>query len=141
VWTGAFFLIAFVGIRASQRIDAPRIALAIPSVEASAFLASAPAQTTQPPPCSSQGRVKDGRLPDGRVVLNRAGPGDLTNLPGIGEKRAQAIVDLRERLGRFRSLRDLLRVRGLGLKLLRRIESLVVIDPPVTREPHPEPQG
>jgi competence protein ComEA len=62
------------------------------------------------------------------IVLNRAGLDDLMRLPGIGRKRAQAIVELRERLGRFVRPSDLLRVRGIGTKALARLLPLVVID-------------
>ena len=55
---------------------------------------------------------------------------DLVQLPGIGVKRAQAIVALRNRLGRFLRVEDLLRVRGLGPRLLRRLRPHVTIDPP-----------
>ncbi|MBI4703118.1 MAG: helix-hairpin-helix domain-containing protein [Deltaproteobacteria bacterium] len=67
---------------------------------------------------------------DGRVVLNLAGKADLDRLPGIGEKRAQAIIALRHKLGRFRRPSDLLRIRGIGRRVLARIEPLVVVDAP-----------
>ncbi len=68
---------------------------------------------------------------DGKVILNLASVKDLVRLPGIGSKRAQAIVELRQRLGgKFRRLRDLLRIRGIGFRSLKRIEPLVVLNPP-----------
>ncbi len=68
-----------------------------------------------------------------KIVLNTAEAADLTKLPGVGAKRAQAILELRARLGRFRKVTDLLRVRGIGVKGLRKIEPLVVLDlPPVS---------
>jgi competence protein ComEA len=70
-----------------------------------------------------------GVTPDGRVVLNLASEDDLVKLPGVGRKRAQAILRLRSRLKRFRSLRQLLRVRGLGYRLLKRLKPRVVLDP------------
>jgi competence protein ComEA len=70
------------------------------------------------------------RLPDGRVVLNLASETELVELPGIGPKRAQAIVALRTKLGRFRRLEDLLRVRGIGPKAIARLRPLVVLDSP-----------
>ena len=67
---------------------------------------------------------------DGKTVLNLASEQDLEGLPSIGPKRAQAIVALRAELGRFRKLEDLLRVRGIGRRLLERLRPLVVLDPP-----------
>lgn len=69
-------------------------------------------------------------LPDGRIVLNLANETELTKLPGIGPKRAQAILAVRQRLGRFRRVEDLLRVKGIGRKMLDRIRPTVVLDPP-----------
>lgn len=69
-------------------------------------------------------------LADGRVVLNLAGEAELVKLPGIGPKRAQRILEARARLGRFRRVEDLLRVKGLGRKALAKIAPLVVLDPP-----------
>jgi competence protein ComEA len=62
------------------------------------------------------------------VVLNTATLEDLRRLPGIGQKRADAILALRARLGRFRALEDLLKVKGLGRATLKRIRPLVRLD-------------
>jgi competence protein ComEA len=73
-----------------------------------------------------------------KVVLNTASAAELCSLPGIGPKRAEQILLLREKLGgRFRRIEDLRRVRGIGRKALERLKPLVVLDPP---EPPPEAQ-
>lgn len=75
---------------------------------------------------------------DGKIVLNRATEDELTKLPGVGKKKAQAIVALREKLGgRFKRLEDLMRVRGLKRKALERIRPHVVLD----AEPHAPQNG
>ncbi|HMA92081.1 MAG TPA: helix-hairpin-helix domain-containing protein [Polyangiaceae bacterium] len=68
---------------------------------------------------------------DGRVILNLAGADALRRLPGIGPKRAEAILQLRAKLKRFKRATDLLRVRGIGPKSLARMQSHFVLDPPV----------
>jgi competence protein ComEA len=68
--------------------------------------------------------------PDGKVVLNLATEAELRKLPGIGKSRARAIVEQRGRLGRFRRLEDLLRVKGIGLKRLAALRAKVVLDAP-----------
>jgi competence protein ComEA len=68
--------------------------------------------------------------PDDPVVLNGASVDDLRRLPGIGEKRANAILALRERLGRFHAVEDLLKVKGIGRATLKRLRPLVRLDPP-----------
>ncbi len=68
---------------------------------------------------------------DGKVILNRANADELRTLPGIGKKRALAIVELRTRLGgRFKRTSDLLRLKGIGPKGLRKIQARAVLDAP-----------
>lgn len=58
------------------------------------------------------------RLPDGTVDVNTADLYELTELHGVGESLAQAILDEREAHGPFRYPEDLLAVRGIGAKKL-----------------------
>jgi competence protein ComEA len=69
---------------------------------------------------------------DGKVILNIASADELTKLPRVGPKRAQAILELRRKLGRFRQPTDLLRVRGIGRKTLKLMLPLLVVDAPAT---------
>jgi competence protein ComEA len=65
---------------------------------------------------------------EARVVLNRASAAELQRLPGVGAKRAEAILQLRQRLGRFRKPSDLLRVKGIGPRTLERMSPYLVLD-------------
>jgi competence protein ComEA len=85
------------------------------------------ADAATPPP--------SGVLPDGRIVLNAATAEELCRLPAVGPSRAAKIVELRARLGGFRSVRQLLRVKGIGPRTLKRITPLVVLDAPKGQEP------
>ncbi|WP_394823236.1 ComEA family DNA-binding protein [Pendulispora albinea] len=80
-------------------------------------------------PAPARGREGEA-TEDDPVVLNTATVNDLRRLPGVGAKRAEAILALRTRLGRFQRIEDLLRVRGIGRASLRRLRPLVRIDPP-----------
>jgi competence protein ComEA len=62
------------------------------------------------------------------VVLNRATAEELQRLPGVGAKRASAILALRQRLGRFQRKGDLLRVKGIGPRTLERLLPHIVLD-------------
>lgn len=66
-------------------------------------------------------------LADGGVVvdLNLAAEEDLRKLPGVGPGRARRILELRTRLGRFRSPDDLARIKGFGRSLLKRLRPMV----------------
>jgi competence protein ComEA len=82
-------------------------------------------------PNADGGASSPGLTADGKVILNLATITDLRKLPGIGQKRAQAILDLRQKLGgRFRKLTDLLRVKGIGVKRLAKLKDKMVLDPP-----------
>jgi competence protein ComEA len=54
----------------------------------------------------------------GTVNINSAGVEELQLLPRVGPSVAQRIVDFREDNGAFKSLDDLLLVRGIGEKTL-----------------------
>lgn len=55
-----------------------------------------------------------------RVNINTATAGELVTLNGVGAKTAQAIVDYRELMGRFDSVDDLTKVKGIGVKTLEK---------------------
>jgi competence protein ComEA len=59
------------------------------------------------------------------IDLNTASIAQLDKLPGIGPATAQAIVDYRSQHGRFRSIDELLKVRGIGPAKLDELRSLV----------------
>ena len=61
-----------------------------------------------------------------RLDLNRATADELTLLPGIGPRRARAIVADRERRGPFASVDALLRVRDIGPATLDAVRQHVV---------------
>ena len=58
-------------------------------------------------------------LPDGSVNVNTAQAQVLAEmLDGVGSTRAQAIVEYREQYGEFKSVEELLDVRGIGPRVL-----------------------
>lgn len=50
---------------------------------------------------------------DGKVSINDADVTGLMQLPGIGEGKAKAIIEYREKNGRFKNLEDLMQVPGI----------------------------
>ena len=117
----------------------------IPSLSTSAPQHNAPARAAQPgnkaptlalttsepeAPSKQEPGDQPGLTPDGKVILNTANAAQLDRLPGVGPKRAEQILELRTRLGRFRSLNDLLRIRGIGSRTLKKMLPHLVLDPP-----------
>lgn len=60
-----------------------------------------------------------------RLDLNAATEAQLDELPGIGPATASAIVQERTRRGRFKSVEELLDVRGIGPAKLEQLRELV----------------
>lgn len=63
---------------------------------------------------------------EGKVNVNVAGVTELMELPGIGEKKAQAIIDYRNLKGAYHNLSDLGKVKGVGPKMLEKLKTLVI---------------
>ncbi len=68
---------------------------------------------------------------DAIVYLNEATITELVGLPGIGPKRAQALLELRDkRGGKFRSVDEIVRVKGIGPKMLARLKPRLALARP-----------
>lgn len=65
--------------------------------------------------------------PDGLLDLNRATPADLEELPGIGPVLAERIAAHRDQVGGFTAVGDLREVPGIGEKKFQAIAELVAV--------------
>ena len=63
-----------------------------------------------------------------KVNLNTANLSELQTVSGIGQKRAQDILDYREANGKFNSVDDLKNVSGVGAKTLEKLKEYVTVD-------------
>lgn len=111
------------GTAAAPPDDAAAVADAAPPIAPAAL----PAPAASPPPRSGpRGRA----TADDPVFLNEADEDELRRLPGVGAKRADAILALRRRVGRFKRVEELMRVKGIGRATVRRWRTLVRLDAP-----------
>ena len=70
--------------------------------------------------------AEEGESPQ-KIDLNRADKWLLEALPGIGEVRAQAIINYRQQNGRFRNINELIKVKGIGPTTYENIKHLVTV--------------
>ncbi|MFM4928614.1 ComEA family DNA-binding protein [Aeromonas veronii] len=63
----------------------------------------------------------------GKLNINTATLAELTSLKGIGDKKAQAIVDYREKQGKFTSVDQLADVNGIGPATLEANRDMIIV--------------
>ena len=65
---------------------------------------------------------------DGTVNINTATLEELMELDGIGEVKAQAIIDYREEYGYFSSPEEIINVKGIGEKTYEKNKDKIVVE-------------
>ncbi len=130
VTAAALLVLAWIGRAATATASAPALDVA----DGSATIDAAPLVVALEVPDAAAPAAPPG--PRGRaspadpVYVNVATVDELRRLPGVGAKRADAILALRQRIGRFQHVEDLMRVKGVGRGTLRKWRPLVRLDVP-----------
>jgi len=76
-------------------------------------------------PCPSE----NSSLSINKININTVSKVDLTGLPGIGEVKANAIIEFRQRYGPFKSIDEILYVPGINESLYTQICALISVEP------------
>lgn len=63
----------------------------------------------------------------GTININKASADQLESIPGVGTKKAQAIIDYRSKNGNFASVDDLVNVKGIGKKMMDKMKGSISI--------------
>lgn len=74
------------------------------------------------------GASDDGDAEGGLVNINTADIEGLCRLPGVGESRAKAIIEYRNRQGGFQKKEDIMQVSGIGEKMYARMEEYLAVE-------------
>lgn len=84
----------------------------------SCLIVTIPAYAEQNPnPIKAQSTL----APSSKIDLNKADLSQLTgSFKGVGKKRAQAIIDYRNKQGEFKSIDDLAKIKGFGKKFVEK---------------------
>ena len=71
--------------------------------------------------------VSTGDSSEGIININTATLSELQNINGIGEVKAQSIIDYREKNGGFKSIEEIKNVDGIGSKTFEKIKDQISI--------------
>ena len=69
----------------------------------------------------------EGTLAQSQIDLNTADSSQLQELPGIGAKKAEAIIAYREEKGFFKTVEEVKEVPGIGTKTYEALEGLIKV--------------
>ena len=64
----------------------------------------------------------------GLININTADAEGLCGLPGVGQGRAKAIIEYREKQGGFQKKEDIMQVSGIGEKMYERMEEYLTVE-------------
>ena len=73
------------------------------------------------------------------ININTAGASELQQIPGIGPSTAQKILDTRKSYGAFKSVDDLLAIKGIGPKKLDKMRKHLSVGKPPAKSPAKQP--
>jgi competence protein ComEA len=73
------------------------------------------------------GRSSAKALPSAPINLNTATAAQLAELPGIGPKAAQRIVEYRQKNGSFKKIEELMNVKGIGEKSFLKLKPAITV--------------
>jgi competence protein ComEA len=71
---------------------------------------------------------QDGAATPQKIDINRAEAWLLEALPGVGETKAQAIIEYRQQHGFFRDINELMNVPGFGETIFNNIKDLITVN-------------
>ena len=72
------------------------------------------------------GETRKEATKEGKVNINTATVEELKTLKGVGENKAEAIIEYRTKNGSFQTKEDLMKVRGIGKKLFESFQERIV---------------
>lgn len=75
------------------------------------------------------------------ININTASAAELEEVPGIGPATAKKILDTRKSYGAFKSVDDLLAIKGIGPKRLDKMRKYLTVSKPPVKKQSTSPQS
>ncbi len=72
------------------------------------------------------------------ININKAGPIELMTLPLIGKIRAKRIIFFRKVNGKFKSISELARIKGIGENIIKKIRPFIILEVKEKKKISPE---
>lgn len=69
----------------------------------------------------------NGESSKGKININMAGVEQLQELDGVGESKANSIIEYREKNGRFQGIEDIMNVTGIGEKTFEKFKDKIEV--------------
>ncbi|MGQ9619056.1 MAG: ComEA family DNA-binding protein [Candidatus Aminicenantia bacterium] len=63
-----------------------------------------------------------------KVNINTATAQELSSLPRIGPKKASAIIEFRNKNGKFKRIEDIMKVKGIGEKTFLKLKDFITVE-------------
>lgn len=120
------FLIAFVFLAASPAWSVQKAKSKVSKAAAKTVKAHHPKGST---------KTEAGKAQEGVVNINKATAMELCFLPGIGPKKSEKIIRFRQKKP-FKSPKDLLKIKGIGRKSLKKLLPYVTVSGETTLKTH-----
>lgn len=76
---------------------------------------------------TNQEKKEEEATTNGLININTATKEELQTVSGIGESKAQAIIDYREEHGNFNTIEDILNVSGIGESIYEKIKDHITV--------------
>jgi competence protein ComEA len=91
--------------------------------------------------CFANAALAKKKLPAHPINLNTASAPELEQVPGIGPSTAAKILQMRKSYGAFKSVNDLLAVKGIGEKRVEKMRKYLTVNkpPPPTKKSTQQP--
>lgn len=62
-----------------------------------------------------------------KININTASLTELQELPRVGEKIAQRIIDFRKEHGNFKRIEEIMKVKGIGEKMFAELKEMITV--------------